>query len=63
MADGSNKIFRIDGFGEAGLANLYAFVPFKDEKQPDDLQVGESTCGRFQNPASDKRPERVVRIK
>jgi len=57
------KTFRVDGFGEVGLANLYPFVPFPGFKFPDDLAVNETTEGRFQNPTSGKGPERIVRTK
>jgi hypothetical protein len=59
----SELIFRVEGFGEVGLANLYAFIPFDGFKQPGDLAVNEETEGRFANPTSDKRPERITRIK
>jgi hypothetical protein len=55
-------IFTVEGFGEVGLANLYAFVPFAGFKFPAELAIGETTEGRFQNPTSDKLPERIKRI-
>lgn len=57
------KIFLVEGWGETGYANLSAFVPFIGQKQPGDLEINESTEGRFTNPASDKKPERITRIK
>ena len=62
MADDS-RIFYVHGFGESGYAGLYAFVPFSGKKAINDLDVNETTEGRFQNPTSDKRPERVTRVK
>jgi len=59
----NDKVFYVHGFGEVQLSSLYAFVPFKDKKHPNDLDVNESTEGRFQNPTSDKKPERITRIR
>ena len=56
-------IFNVESWGQVGSANLYAFVPFADFKLPEDLEVSESTAGKFQNPTSDKKPERITRIK
>jgi hypothetical protein len=61
--DNDHKIFRVEGWGEVGYANLWAFVPFKGFKQPADLEVNESTEGKFTNPTSDKKPERIFRTK
>lgn len=57
------KTFRVEGFGEVGEANLYAFAPFEGFKLPADLNVNEATEGRFTNPTSDKKPERITRVK
>jgi len=56
------KLFRIEGWGNAGEANLYAFVPFEGFKYPADLAINETTEGKFSNPTSDKNPERITRI-
>lgn len=56
------KIFRVEGFGQVGEANLYAFAPFDGFKLPADLNIGESTEGYFANPTSNKKPERIVRV-
>ncbi len=61
--EAQEMIFRVEGFGEVGYANLYAFDAFDGQKQPRDLAVGESSEGKFCNPTSDKRPERVTRVK
>jgi hypothetical protein len=57
------KVFQVEGWGDARLANLWGFVAFDGYKQPVDLQVGEATEGRLQNTGSDKKPERITRIK
>ena len=57
-----DKLFNVEGFGQVGLANLYAFAPFEGFKYPQDLEVGETTEGKFLNPTSDKKPERITRI-
>lgn len=56
------KTFMVEGFGTCGEANLNGFVPFDGFKPFQDLELGESSEGRFQNPTSDRRPERITRI-
>ena len=58
-----DRLFYIHGFGQAGYASLYAFVPFAGKKALRDLELDETTEGRFQNPTSDKKPERLSRVK
>ncbi len=58
-----DKVFRVEGFGQVGEANLAAFVPFAGFKFYQDLEIGEISEGRIQNTQSDKRPERIVRTK
>jgi hypothetical protein len=55
--------FYVEGFGKVGYSNLEAFAPFDGFKQPRDLEVNETTEGKFWNPASDKRPERITRTR
>jgi len=62
MECNADKVFYVDGFGKVGYANLYAFTPFRGEKRIADLQVNERTEGRFMNPTSDKKPERITRL-
>jgi hypothetical protein len=57
------KTFVVIGFGEVGEANMMGFAPFPGEKPWQQLEVNESTQGRFVTPMSDKKPERIVRIK
>ena len=63
MSHDDDKLFHVYGFGDVGYANLYAFVPFPGKKVIRDLQVNETTEGRFANPTSDKKPERITRIR
>ncbi len=58
-----NRLFRVEGWGEVGYANLWGFVPHNGYKWQGDLEVGESTEGKFQNPTSDHKPERITRIR
>ena len=58
-----NRLYYVHGFGEAGEANCYAFAPFPGKKQIRELEVNETTEGRFTNPTSDKKPERITRVR
>jgi len=58
-----DKLFYFQGWGECSYASLWAFVPFYGKKSIKDLEVNETTEGLFQNPTSDKKPERVTRIR
>ena len=58
------KVFRVEGFGEVGEANLWAFIPLKGEKIYQDLEIGESTTGYASGCANRKlQPERITRVK
>jgi hypothetical protein len=61
--ENGEKIFRVEGFGEVGYANLYAFVPFDGFKLPCNLEVNESTEGKLRSPMSDNKPERLTRVR
>jgi hypothetical protein len=63
MSDGTAKVFNVEGWGQVGMANLEAFVPFPGFKSHRDLEVNEVTEGKLQKPGSDHRPERITRIK
>ena len=61
--DVDNRLFDVEGFGQVGAANLWAFVPLPGEKPWQELQVSESTIGYASGCGEGKRvPERVTRI-
>lgn len=52
----TDKIFRVEGWGEVGLANLAKFIPNPGEKSQYDLEVGERSEG-----TTPDGPERITR--
>jgi hypothetical protein len=57
-----HRIFYVERW-QVGYANLWAFVPNDGCKHISDLGVNETTEGRCTNPTSDKKPERITRIR
>lgn len=57
------RAFHLHGWGECHPSSLYAFVAFPGKKHWRDLELNETTEGRFQNPTSDKKPERLTRVR
>lgn len=57
------RLYHVEGWGQAGHANMSGFQPNPGQKCHQDLALHESTEGRFTNAGSDKRPERITRIK
>ncbi len=55
--------FDVEGFGQVGISNLTAFVPFDGFKFPSDLALNEVSEGRLQNHGSDHKPERITRVR
>jgi hypothetical protein len=43
--DTDRRVYRVEGFGEVGHANLMGFIPHPGKKHPRDLEVNECTTG------------------
>lgn len=56
-------VYQIEGFGQVGYANLETFCPFSGLKYLCELEIGETTEGILCAKLSDKRPERITRIR
>lgn len=56
------RVFRVEGFGEVGYANLAGYVPHNGQKSAADLEISEMSTGVAQL-CSNRDTIRIWRVK